>query len=221
MQRPWHRNIRKAVCIYCGAPGGHPDHVPPKNLFTGRRDRLIRVPACSGCNRRWSELDEKFRLLTSLKASDTDTARQLFESSVRGLEKRPAWREELRLNSFWRPWSNDYQVRLPTGVFEPMIDRVTRGLYWYEYGQSLDAALPIRTYYLNTLKGMEAELPNFIRKTVGDGQFLYAFQRYEPRPTCSTWVFVFHRRLLAGATTDDEWQRAMRRKITDGKSPDA
>lgn len=185
-------------------------------MFTGPRSDLIRVPACNECNKRWSELDEKFRLLTSLKAPDT--ARQLFEDSAKGLSRRPAWREELARNSFWRPWSNDYQVRLPTGVFEPMIERITRALYWFEYGQSLDAALPIRTYYLNSLRGMEDVLPGFVKRIVGGDQFLYGFNRYEPRPTCSTWIFIFHRRLFAGSTTDDTWQREMRAKMKDGAS---
>jgi hypothetical protein len=215
-QPKWRQTIRKAICIYCGAEGGHPDHVPPKNLFMGPRTDLIRVPACRDCNRRWSELDERFRLLAALRA--TDTARQLFESSARGLQKRPEWRREIQRNSFWRPWSNDYQIRLPQGAFEPMIERITRALYWYEYGQTLDAAFPIKTYYLNDLQGMRDLLPTFVRKQVGGGQFQYAFQRYEPRPTCSTWIFVFHRRLIAGATTDDAWQREMREKMKQRES---
>jgi hypothetical protein len=70
-----------------------------------------------------------------------------------------------------------------------MIERITRALYWYEYGQTLDAALLIKTYYLNDLQGVKDLLPSFVRKKVGNGQFLYAFQRYEPRPTCWTWIF--------------------------------
>src|SRR5690349_7974610 len=140
-QRPWHRHLRKQACVYCqSVTGGHLDHVPPRSLFVHSRQDLIRVPACSRCNTGRSELDEKFRLLTGLWTSST-TPELLFESA-RGLTNRPSWREELRKNSFWRPWSNDFEVRLPTGVFEPIITQMTRALYWYEYGDRLDAALP-------------------------------------------------------------------------------
>lgn len=123
------------------------------------------------------------------------------------------WRDDLLRNSFWRPWSNDYQVRLPTGVFEPTIERITRALYWHEYGRRLGATLQIRTYFLDSLKGMEDLLPGFTRRSVGGGQFLYGFQRFEPQPTVSTWLFVFHRRVFAGATTDVALQREMQEKM--------
>lgn len=175
----------------------------------GRKD-LIRIPSCKTCNGNWSEIDEKFRLLTGLWAADA--SRKLFEESALGLKKRPTWREEIRKNSFWRPWSNDYQVRLPSGAFEPMIERIARALYWYEYGVRLDAALPIRTYFLRSLQPMENLFADMARRNIGEGQFIYAFNRYEPRPTCSTWIFIFHRRLFGGATTDDTWIREMRAK---------
>ena len=38
---------------------------------------------------------------------------------------------------------------------------------------------------------------------VGGDQFLCAYNRMDDHPTISLWVYVFHRRLVAMATTDE------------------
>jgi hypothetical protein len=129
----------------------------------------------------------------------------LFTESAQALQRRPAWRLEIERNTTYRPITNDYKVNLPRGVFEPMMERIVRGLYWYEFGERLAADLPIRTYFLRDLHSMQDVFANMAVRQVGRGQVLYGFFRYAGRLSCSTWVIIFHRRLLAGALTDHLW----------------
>lgn len=84
-----------------------------------------------------------------------------------------------------------------------MIEWITRGLYWHKYGGerlSLDLEMQIGQPRIGNW------LPKFVsdmnRFRTGGGQFLCAYNRMDDHPTVSVWVYVFHRRLVALATTD-------------------
>ncbi|MFN8616585.1 MAG: hypothetical protein U0837_05775 [Dehalococcoidia bacterium] len=62
--------MARGICIYCGIEDEMTvDHIPPKCLFPGHVQDLLRVPSCSECNNGASQDDEYFRLMLTVNES--------------------------------------------------------------------------------------------------------------------------------------------------------
>ena len=184
-------------CAYCGEPKVSDDHVPPKNLFPTNRANLITVPACHEHNGKRSDLDEKFRnYVATYMGDDAPNAQALLEKTIRGVTRNKKIQR-------WRPDFSAFEVEIKSGAFKPMIDWITRGLYWHVYrGERLPLDIETQIGQLrigNWLPGFVSDMCKF---GTGGDQFLCACKRMDDHPTVSVWVYVFHRRLVAMAMTD-------------------
>jgi hypothetical protein len=194
---------RRTHCAYCGAPKVTDDHVPPKSLFTADRTNLITVPACDAHNAKRSILDEEFRNYVSMRiGTPTPTTQALWAKMVRGMRQNRRMRDEFVRNSVWSPELQAFEVKIETDAFKPMIEWITRGLYWHVYRGQLPLEVPIEVHEMRLGDWLPAFVSDMARWLVGGDQFLYACKRMDDHPTVSVWVYVFHRRLVAMALTD-------------------
>jgi len=187
---------RREHCAYCGAPKVSDDHVPPKNIFSADRKNLITVPSCYEHNGKWSDLDEKFRnYVAATVGNDTPPTRALFDKMLRGV------RRNRKLQN-WRPDLSAYKVKIESDAFKPVIERITRGLYWHFYHQCLPLDIEMQIGQLRVGEWLPEFVSDMNRFGLGGDQFLCAYNRMDDHPTVSIWVYVFHRRLIAMAMTD-------------------
>jgi hypothetical protein len=187
---------RRAHCAYCGAPKVSDDHVPPRNLFSVDKTNLLTVPACHEHNGKRSELDEKFRnYVMSRVGGETPATQLLFGSMVRGITRNKKLHR-------WNPDLSRFEAKIESDAFKPMIEWITRGLYWHVYKERLPLDIQMRIAQLRIGEWLPEFVSDMNRLRVGGDQFLYAYNRMDDHPTVSLWVYVFHRRLVAMAMTD-------------------
>lgn len=196
---------RREHCAYCGASKTSDDHVPPKNLFSADRTNLITVPACDLHNNRRSQLDERFREFVSMSVGvETPTTLALWESMAKGIRRSKKRQAEVRQNSTWLPQIGMYKIRIEIEAFHPMIEWITRGLYWHCYKQRLPLEVQVDTHLVRLGDWLPDLISDMARAVVGIDQFFYAYTRMNEHPTVSVWVFLFHRRLATMAFTDKQ-----------------
>ena len=184
-------------CAYCGEPKVSDDHIPPKNIFPTNRTNLITVPACHEHNGSRSELDERFRNYVATHiGNDTPNARALIQKTIRGLRRNKKIQK-------WRPDFSAFEVEIKSDAFKPMIDWITRGLYWYVYGgERLPLDIEMQIGQLRIGKWLPEFVSDMNCFRRGGDQFMCAYNRMDDYPTVSLWVYVFHRRIVAMAMTD-------------------
>lgn len=188
---------RRAFCAYCGALRTSDDHIPPKTLFPKDRTNLITVPSCHQHNLGQSGLDEQFRnYLATRIGVETPTTRALFEKTIRSAtRKRDAWP--------WYPDRSAFAVKIESDAFKPVIERITRGLYWHRYGgERLPLSIEMQVAQLQLGEWLTDFVSDMNRFAVAGDQFMCAYDRMNDYPTISVWVYVFHRRFIAMAMTD-------------------
>jgi hypothetical protein len=128
---------------------------------------------------------------------ETELTCSQFEKMMRGLrrnQKRHIWNKDLQ----------QYEVKIESEAFKPMIESITRGLYWHIYGDRLPLDTKIRTARMRVGDWLTEFVADMGRYRSGGDQFLFACKRMDEHPTVSVWVFVFHRRVVEMAMTDDE-----------------
>jgi hypothetical protein len=181
----------------CGEPKVSDDHVPSKNLFPTNRASLITVPACHEHNGKRSDLDEKFRnYIATHIGDDTLNAQALLEKTIRGVTRNKKIQR-------WRPDFSAFEVEIKSDAFKPMVDWITRGLYWHVYGgERLPLDIEMQIGQLRIGEWLPGFVSDMCKFGTGGDQFLCACKRMDDHPTVSVWVYVFHRRLIAMAMTD-------------------
>ncbi len=187
---------RRLHCAYCGAPKVSEDHVPPKNLFPVDRTNLITVPACHEHNGKRSDLDEKFRNYVATRVgNETPTTHELLDKTIRGVTRNKKLHR-------WNPDLSQFEVKIESDAFKPMIEWITRGLYWHVYGgERLPLDIDMQIGQLRIGEWLPEFVSDMRRFRAGGDQFFCACQRMDDHPTVSVWVYVFHRRLIAMAMT--------------------
>jgi hypothetical protein len=195
---------RLLQCAYCGGPSVSRDHVPPKNLFPSDQSNLITVPSCEAHNAGWSDLDERFRNYVAMRVgSNTRTTSGLWNKMVRGVRRNPKLQDQIRRNSVWHPDLNAFEIKIESDAFKPMIDRITRGLYWHTYkGDRLPLDIEIKIAEMRIGNWLPDFVSDMAHGLVGLDQFFYACKRMDDHPTISVWVYAIHRRLVAMEMTD-------------------
>ena len=184
-------------CACCGAPKVSDDHVPPRNLFPLNRTNLVTVPACHEHNGKRSVVDEDFRnYIATHIGDDTPNAQELLRKTVRGVRRN-------RKVQRWRPDLSAFEVDIKSDSFKPMIEWITRGLYWRAYsGDRLPLDIEMRIGQLRIGEWLPPFVSDMNRVRIGGDQFMCAYNRMDDHPTVSIWVYVFHYRLVAMAMTD-------------------
>jgi len=158
---------------------------------------LITVPACDKHNGKRSNLDEQFRdYIATHIDDDTSNAQALLSKTFRAANRNKRIQQ-------WQPDLGAYTVEIKSDCFKPMIDWITRGLYWHIYpGYRLPLDVTMRIGQLRIGEWLPEFISDMYKFATGGEQFLCACKRMDDYPTISAWVYVFHRRIVAMAMTD-------------------
>lgn len=194
---------RRLHCAYCGSPSTSVDHVPPKSVFAGDRTNLITVPACDLHNGRRSNVDERFREFIAFTVGiDTPDTLALWKGAVRGLRRHSRRVEEVRSSMRYLPELDRYAVPVDASAFAPMMEWITRGLYWHFFRERLPLDVQIEAKLMRGGAWLAEFTSDMARVRVGGEQFFVAYQRMAQHPTISAWVYVFYNRVVGMALTD-------------------
>ena len=131
-------------CYFCQKPATSKEHVPPKCLFPEEKDlklgedyrkELITVPACDEHNSQKSRDDEYLLLILALGYFNNAVARNHFSKKLfRALSRRPALL--VQLFGTQKPVTVDAEPTVSVDIdrdrFDASIEKVCRGLYYYE-----------------------------------------------------------------------------------------
>jgi hypothetical protein len=155
-------------------------------LFPADQTNLITVPACHEHNGKRSGLDEKFRdYVATHIGDDTPNARALLEKTVRGVTRNKKIQR-------WRPDASTFEVEIKSDAFKPMIDWITRAMYWHVYrGERLPLDVEMQIGQLRIGEWLPGFVSDMHRLGTGGDQFLCACKRMDDHPTVSVWIYVF------------------------------
>lgn len=205
--------IESQLCAICGSrPATTRDHLPPKAILVRPfPSNLITVPACAICNNGSASMDEQFRVYLAATVGDkSESARQLWkERSIATLRK------NRKLVSALSSTMQDVEIRTPYGkymgkrtiylwpapVFESVVERIARGLYYHHFGDILGSAVRCDVGFMYSLpEDYMRDTADWPQGAVGD-DFIYRYGRAQDEPLASVWVFQFYRGLWASVET--------------------
>jgi hypothetical protein len=204
------------VCVYCGARATTRDHVPPRSVFVRPLPGdLITVPACHTCNGRASRLDERFRVMLSIRVGGpfSGTGPMWGDTIIRGIKR------NRKLHKAILTSAKEVELRTPGGLYlgkrhavpwdreshDETIKRITRGLYFHHYGAALSPDTNVKAYWFRPNdRSMAPVIRGLNNRSIGGGQFRYAYGRAEELPEASVWFFLFHGAHLAGGFTGED-----------------
>jgi hypothetical protein len=142
------------TCVFCGGIATTRDHVPPRNLFIPPRPRLITVPACETCNGSTSAFEDEFRVYVGVK--DGPDTPEWFEFWRKGGHRAVHQNDRLRRNLsnlglYARSPFGGYgqTFRWPRENHHKVIEKITRGLYYHHFSETLEPTLPFEITFLN------------------------------------------------------------------------
>ena len=214
------RSHHSEICVLCGKNVATTrDHLPPEGIFhkpLPSKSNLITVPACAECNNGSSLTDEDFQAFLALSVghrtpSGTTFFQQKGRATVLANRSRfEAIRSQMSSIDVVDP-NGQYLGRAPTirwdgRVFETLILRLIRGLYWHHTRTILpqDSNIEIQwpkampTEAIKLVREMQCEHAGI--RTIGD-QFAYCFMVLPENNGHSLWIFEFHQCFLATGFT--------------------
>ena len=194
-------------CIYCGTdPATEDDHVPAKGFFPKPRpEDLITVPSCWKCNREAGKDEEYF--LATLMFSDagiTSAGVRLWKEKLRRM-----YQKNLGLKGKISSLLAYKRVYTPYGLYlgrrrtlgfeitrlEAVVNKVIRGLYFFEYGERMETNTEVESLFLSTAARFEAADKRSVELAPGSrawpGVFEWRFGRVEENPQGSIWLTRF------------------------------
>lgn len=204
-----------STCCYCHKPATTKDHIPPRNIFPKPRpNNLITVPSCKTCNEDPSLDDEYFGFIITAASAGHSQAEELFKKKVRKKTKsHPALvksllddmsRRDIYKGNIYLGTQNE--LKIDGKRFNPIMIRITKGLYWHHFRKPLPVDHKIRVSkdppnfdqtQLDILKTLEI---NF----VGNDVFQYRFYQDPNYPLVTYWFFYFYKHFFVRATSDLE-----------------
>jgi hypothetical protein len=96
----------------------------------------------------------------------------------------------------------------PRAAHDPVIKKITRGLYYHHFGSPLLASTEIEVTFLDKLHDPIKDFAmgqEVVRCNLGgDDRFCYAYGRVKETPEISLWIYQFYLRHWAGAVTNPE-----------------
>ena len=207
-------------CIYCFSRDVETrDHVRPRSFFPKPRPSdLITVPSCGQCNSGAGK-DEEFFLATFMfgPAGGTRVGKRLWDQKIRrALGKNLGLRRRIAGNL------HPVEVHSPYGLFIRkgmgiqlenerhlrIIRMITRGLYYFEFGEPLDPSVDIQSHFAQLSSEMAPIRPVMDQLRMGSrqwpGVFEYRFNRVEEKPDASIWVLMLYGVNVFWAISNDE-----------------
>ena len=230
-------NIKKQYCAYCNSKKATTsDHVPPKSFFPKPLPaNMITVPSCDECNNNKGK-DEKYFLATFMfsEAGVTSSGKKLWEQKLyRMYKKNTGLRHKIvksvkRLNVF-TPSGIFIRRGLAIGMDEvrlsKVIDKIVRGLYFFEYKTYLSNSIEILSQFLQSQEdGAEAEKFKdqlLFGSRQWPNSFEYLFNRIQDKPDCSMWVIRFWGKIVFWAISGNDSDFILNtdhRQLTSGSS---
>jgi hypothetical protein len=158
---------------------------------------LITAPSCDEHNGKQSDLDERFRNYIAANVGNaTPAGHLLLEKTIRSIVRS-------RKTTQRRPDLAAFEVKIESDAFKPVMERITRGLYWQRYGgHQLRADIELEVGELRIGEWFPEFVADMNRFQIAGDQFFCAYDRMNEHPTISTWVYVFHRHVIGMAFTD-------------------
>ena len=207
-------------CVYCNFHKSiTDDHVPPKSFFPKPRpSNLVTVPSCLECNQGLGK-DEEFFLGTFMfsHAGVSEAGKKLWSEKINrmydkniGLKRKIA--EHLKQSSLYTPsgiyLGNGLTISTDEKRFESVVNKILKGLYFFEYNQPLPNNAVITTLFMNQedeFEPAEKVAPELkLGSRAWDGIFEYRFNRLADDPAGSIWLFRFWGQAYFWSVTCDE-----------------
>jgi hypothetical protein len=198
----------RGKCAICGSrPATTDDHIPPKGIFLKPKPNdLITVPSCVECNNKASVGDERFKVFLSLHGSHLESNPEtsaVVTQALETLEKNLKLKREIAASA--QPavtitpggivYGRAYAVPWDKYSHDSVIERTVRGLYFHHFGLCLGSRTKVDVVFLKGLNvRMAAVSEQMRRNSVGNGQFVYGYERLESRPLRSMWLLQFFRK---------------------------
>ncbi len=201
------------VCVICGVrPAVTVDHVPPKGFFKGVDNAQLRtVPACRECNNGASSDDEDVRFFISAQIGKQNPAsKQLWESGAyKSILRKKTLREAFVANArevYVAGTDGSHSTRIafhvPFVTYERVLERTTRGLYFFHCGRVLPASVSMKATMLTCTPNTETEEIRMLNlENVGDDAFIYRYGILPDDQDSSLWIYEFHHAHWAMVTT--------------------
>lgn len=216
----------KQKCVYCNlSESTTDDHVPPKSFFPKPRPSdLITVPSCLDCNKGAGK-DEEFFLATFMFSYAgvseagtmlwTEKLNRMYDKNI-GLRRKIA--DHLILSSLYTPsgiyLGNGMTINTDEKRFETVVNKILKGLYFFEYNQTFPDSAEITTFYLNQKKDYEPVKKVAPELKFGsrswDGIFEYKFNRLPNDPSGSIWLFRFWGQIFFWSVTCDSEKKSQK-----------
>lgn len=93
-----------------------------------------------------------------------------------------------------------YQV--PIAPYDRVLERTTRGLYFFHSARVLPASTPVKVQMLTGTPNMDTEEIHQLNfENIGDGAFIYRYGIPPDDPNNSLWIYEFHHAHWAIVTT--------------------
>lgn len=206
------------MCAYCNINRADTvDHVPPKNMFPSPRpNNMITVPACDGCNNKYAK-DEEYFIASMMftEAGDSVAGNMLWKqrlermySKNRGLRHKMA--RTLKRKSLHTPaglYLGKHFVQTPEfDRWDRVVEKIVRGLYYFEYGSSLLPSTGVKTIFISTDERYKTIVNNNINmlklgKRGWPDVFKYKCNEVIENPRDSMWGLLFYEKLIFWAVT--------------------
>lgn len=149
-------------CYWCGKPSTDREHVPPENLFPpNHKVNLITVGSCKEHNNKFSELDEKFRLILQA-AGGNKIARDMFaDKTLRGFRRNRRHQSEFHKNTYSVDHDNKTIDLLKIDKsFNLYFEKIIKALYFYHSQKIFNGKIAIHSPQIFTGKEDEQRFLN-------------------------------------------------------------
>ena len=210
--------VKDHKCVYCDSlPGVTQDHVPPKSFFPKPRpDDLIKVPACRSCNEGAAK-DEELFLATFMftEAGISDAGKKLWDEKLhRMYRKNPGLKKHIArslqdvnlVTSSGIHLGKRLAIRHEEARSKKVIDKIIRGLYHFEYQESLPQSIEITIHFLQEPSEITTVVEKINPMLLNGSRrwpdiFEYRFNRVAEQPEGSVWVIRFFGTAVFWATS--------------------
>lgn len=200
--------LGQKLCVYCAKKSAETlDHVPPKSFFPQPRpSNLITVPACRECNSSAGK-DEDYFLASFMfgDAGNTNAGKMLWRQKLRRM-----FSKNLGLRRKIGSGISFGHLTTPSGIylgrrmglkfdesrFDRVVQKIVRGVYYYEYGQALLTDTEVITLFLSTKARFETAVGQAHQLAWGKRQwpgiFEYRCGRVPGASQGSMWLIRFY-----------------------------
>jgi hypothetical protein len=90
-----------------------------------------------------------------------------------------------------------FGVKWDSEAHDKTIERMTRGLFYFHYGQIIPLDYKMQTYWFQEPPEI-GDIP-LIEKSIGKGAFIYRYNKVDEMDFASIWLYEFYAGHFAGA----------------------